>query len=107
VAIDRSNVVCATQLSCLASTYVKLGQYVDAWRKIGGALTAIETSKETWFEAEANRMAGAVALRSPQSDATKAEDCFEVDGARSAGKVLGTPRDHEHGSALTRSGQTR
>jgi predicted ATPase len=41
-------------------------------------LTAIETSKVTWFEAEANRIAGEEALMSPQPDATKAEDYFEV-----------------------------
>ena len=40
-------------------------------------LTTIETTKETWFEAEANRIAGEIALQSPKPDATKAQKYFE------------------------------
>src|SRR5262249_21980215 len=35
------------------------------------------TSKETWFAAEANRIAGEIALKSPKPDATKAEEYFD------------------------------
>ncbi len=40
-------------------------------------LTTIETTKETWFEAEVNRIAGEIALKSPQQDTAKAEAYFE------------------------------
>ena len=52
-------------LSWLARTYAKLGKFDDAWCCIGEAVTAIETRKETWCEAEVNRIAGEIALRSP------------------------------------------
>jgi predicted ATPase len=44
---------------------------------IGEALTAVQTTKETWFEAEVHRTAGEIALLSPERDATKAEAYFE------------------------------
>ena len=66
-----------TQLSYLATAYAKLGQFDDARRSIGEAITAMETSKETWFEAEANRIAGEVTLMSPEPDAANAETYFE------------------------------
>jgi predicted ATPase len=48
-----------------------------AWRCIGEAMTAVETTKETWSEAELNRMAGEIALMSLEPDAAKAEAYFE------------------------------
>ena len=53
-------------LSLLAKAYAELGQYDDAWRCIGEAITAIETTKERWCEAEVNRIAGEIALKSPE-----------------------------------------
>src|SRR5262249_31554373 len=44
---------------------------------LGEALTAIETTKEQWCEAEVNRIAGEIALMSPEPDTTKAEAYFE------------------------------
>ncbi len=64
-------------LSYLASARADLGQFDDAWSCISEAMTAVETSKETWFEAEANRIAGEIALKSPQPDAAKAQSYFE------------------------------
>ena len=64
-------------LSWLARTYAKLGKFDDAWRCIGEAVTAIETRKETWCEAEVNRIAGEIALRSPAGDLLKAQAYFE------------------------------
>jgi len=61
----------------LANAHSELGQSDDAWRCIGEVLTTIETTKERWFEAEANRMAGEVARKSPEPDAAKAEAYFE------------------------------
>ena len=40
-------------------------------------MTAVETTKETWFEAEITRTAGEIALMSPEADSAKAEAYFE------------------------------
>jgi predicted ATPase len=64
-------------LSYLALAYADLGKFADAWRCIGETMTVVETTKEKWFEAEANRIAGEIALRSPEPDATKAQGYFE------------------------------
>ena len=37
----------------------------------------METTKETWYEAEVHRIAGEIALKSPEPDAAKAEAYFE------------------------------
>ena len=64
-------------LSYLARAYAELGQFDDAWRCIGEAMTAVETTKEKWCEAEIHRIAGEIALMSPEPDAAKAEAYFE------------------------------
>ena len=64
-------------LSILAKAYAELGQFDDAWRCIREAMTMVETTKETWFEAEVHRIAGEIALKSPGPDAAKAEAYFE------------------------------
>jgi predicted ATPase len=65
------------ELSYLAKAYADLGQFDDAWRCIEEAVTHIETTKERWWEAEVNRIAGEIALQSPERDTSKAEDYFE------------------------------
>ena len=40
-------------------------------------MTAVETTKERWCEAEVHRIAGEIALMSPEPDAAKAEAYFE------------------------------
>ena len=64
-------------LSCLARAYAELGRYDDAWRCIGEAIAAVETTKERRWEAEANRVAGEIALTSPERDTVKAQAYFE------------------------------
>jgi predicted ATPase len=64
-------------LSNLATSYASLGQLEDAWRCVGEAMTAVATTKEKWFEAEVHRIAGDIALLSPERDAAKAEAYFE------------------------------
>ena len=64
-------------LSHLANAHAELGQFDDAWRCIDEAMTAIETTKERWCEAEVNRIAGEIALKSPEPDTAKAEAYFE------------------------------
>jgi tetratricopeptide (TPR) repeat protein len=44
-------------LSYLAVAHADLGQFDDAWRRIGEAMNMIETSKEKWLEAEVHRIA--------------------------------------------------
>ena len=52
---------------------MELGQFDDAWRSIGEALTAVEATKERWWEAEIKRIGGEAALKSPEPDTAKAE----------------------------------
>jgi predicted ATPase len=63
--------------SNLMRAYAELGQFDDAWRCIGEAMTAVETTKETWFEAEVHRMAGEISLTGLEREATKTEANFE------------------------------
>ena len=44
---------------------------------IGEAMTAVETTKEKWYEAEVRRIAGEIALMSPERDPAKAEARIE------------------------------
>jgi class 3 adenylate cyclase/predicted ATPase len=64
-------------LSYLATAYAQLGQFDDAWRCIGEAMSAVETTKERWYEAEVYRIAGEIALMAPQRDTAKAQAYFE------------------------------
>ena len=63
-------------LSYLARAHAELGQFDDACRCIDEAMTAVETTKERWCEAELRRTAGEIALKSSQPDAAKAEAYF-------------------------------
>jgi class 3 adenylate cyclase/predicted ATPase len=65
------------RLSCLAGAYADLGQYDDAGRYIAEAVTAMEKANERWFEAEVHRLAGEIALKSPQPDTEKGQSHFE------------------------------
>jgi predicted ATPase len=60
-----------------AMAHSELGQFSDAWRCIDEAKNTIETTKGTIAEAEVNRVAGEIALKSPQPDAAKAEASFK------------------------------
>jgi predicted ATPase len=64
-------------LSYLARAYTDIGQFGDASRAIAEAITTVETTKEKCCEAEVHRVAGEIALRSPEPDAVKAEAYFE------------------------------
>ena len=63
-------------LSCLARAHAELGQFGDASRYCDEAMSTTETTKERQCEAEVHRMAGDIALLSPQPDAAKAEAHF-------------------------------
>ena len=63
-------------LSYLARANAEIRQFDTAWTNIHEAMTAVETTKENWYEAEINRIAGEIALQGMEPDATKAEACF-------------------------------
>jgi predicted ATPase len=65
------------RLACLAKAHAELGQFEDAWRCIGEAMTAIETTEEKWCEAEVQRIVGEITLMSPEPDAAKVEAYFD------------------------------
>jgi predicted ATPase len=64
-------------LSHLALAHAQLGKFDDAWRCIGEAISVTEITKERWFEAEINRIAGEIVRLSPEQNATRAEEHFE------------------------------
>jgi predicted ATPase len=64
-------------LSDLASASVAAGHFGDAWRSISEAITAVETTQQRWCEAGVHRLAGEIAMKSPELNAAKAEACFE------------------------------
>ena len=64
-------------LSHLAVAHAELGQLEDAWRCIDEAMTTVETTKERWCEPEVDRIAGEIALKSPQPNAAKVEAYFK------------------------------
>jgi class 3 adenylate cyclase/predicted ATPase len=74
-------------LSHLAKAHAELGQFDDAWRSIGEAMTEIETTKERWQEAEVHRVAGEIALMSPGAGTAKGEAYFE--------RALGIAREQQ------------
>jgi class 3 adenylate cyclase/predicted ATPase len=64
-------------LSNLSRAYAEIGKFNDAQRCISEAMTAMQTSKETWFEPEVHRTAGEIALMSPQHDTAKAQEHYD------------------------------
>jgi predicted ATPase len=63
-------------LSYLGAAHAEVRKFDQAWRIIGEAMKMIERSKERCFEAEVNRVAGEIALKSPESDTVKVEVYF-------------------------------
>jgi class 3 adenylate cyclase/predicted ATPase len=64
-------------LPFLARAYGEGGQFDDAWRCIDEAIASVETTNERWAEVEVHRVAGEIALLSPERDVAKAEAYFE------------------------------
>jgi predicted ATPase len=63
-------------LSALANAYAELRQLENACRSISEAISALETSKERWYEAEVLRVAGEIELQRVEPDQGKAETYF-------------------------------
>jgi predicted ATPase len=66
-----------TFVSYLASAHAELGQFDEALRCTTEARAAVEATEERLHEAEVNRIAGEIALMSPERDTAKAEANFE------------------------------
>jgi predicted ATPase len=66
-------------LSYLARAYAELGNFDDALHSIGEAITTVEATRESWCEAEVQRIAGEITLLSPEPNRgeAKAEVYFE------------------------------
>jgi class 3 adenylate cyclase/predicted ATPase len=64
-------------LSSLAAAHAELGNLKEAWRCIDEAMTRIEKTRDAWFHAEVNRVAGEIALKSPEANVAKAQVYFE------------------------------
>lgn len=64
-------------LAILADAYADIGQFEDAWKSIGEAITTVEKTNERWGEAEICRTAGQIALKSSEPDPEKAEAYFQ------------------------------
>ena len=63
-------------LSYLARANADIGQFDEAWTKIGEAMSAVETTKEKWCEAEINRVAGEIALLGTRAGCGKGGSLF-------------------------------
>jgi class 3 adenylate cyclase/predicted ATPase len=64
-------------LAHLGSAYAQLGNFGDAGRCIENAIALVKTTGEEVYEAEVNRIAGEIALKSPKHDMAKAETHFQ------------------------------
>ena len=73
------------RLSDLARAHADLGRFDDTWRCIGEGTTEIEAAKDKWWEAEVDRFAGQIALKSPNPDTAKVDAHFK--DARSRSRV--------------------
>jgi predicted ATPase len=63
-------------LSFLTRAKAEAGRFEEVGRCTDEVMAAMETTKETWYEAEVNRIIGEVALILPQPDVAKAEAHF-------------------------------
>jgi class 3 adenylate cyclase/predicted ATPase len=63
-------------LAHLIRAYTDLGRFDEAWRCFEEATTLMQQTKEKWCEAEIYRIAAELAIRSPDSDVSKAEAFF-------------------------------
>jgi predicted ATPase len=103
-----STLFVSSSLLYLARAYAGLDQFHDAWRFVDEAMTLIKTTKETWCEAEVNRIAGEISLTSQERNEGKAEAYFEralVIARQQQAKSWGTPRRDEPRTPLARPGQ--
>jgi predicted ATPase len=72
-----SALIQSVYLTYLGMAYAELGKMDHAWRCIGETMTAVDTTNERLFEVEVNRIAGEIALKSPEHYPAKAQTYFE------------------------------
>lgn len=72
-----STIFTPEQQFMLAIANADAGRFDEAWRCIDKAMAAMQATKERWCEAEAYRVAGEIALKSPRHEVAKAQACFE------------------------------
>jgi predicted ATPase len=63
-------------LSYLAQAHAALGEFDGAQRCIGEAMSAMNATKETWWQSETMRLAGEIALLAGQPDPARIEAYF-------------------------------
>jgi class 3 adenylate cyclase/predicted ATPase len=63
--------------SHLALAHAMLGQYDESWHHINQAMATIEATGERLWTAEVHRLAGEIALSSPNQDVAKAQEYFQ------------------------------
>ena len=63
-------------LAHLIKAYADVGYFDEAWRCFDEAISLMEQTKERWYEADMYRIAGEVAIRTPDLDVSKAEGFF-------------------------------
>ena len=110
LSVAEATLVVPHHLSYLARAHAELGQFDEAWGCIDEAISLIEATNETWCEAEINRVAGEIALRSPVPDAGESGVLFRTrsrDRPFAASEVLGAARGDEPRPAVARAGQAR
>jgi hypothetical protein len=95
-------------LLSLAVAHAELGHLKEARRCVDEAMTRIEMTKDKWYEAEVNRVAGEIALKSPDPDAVESAGIFRAGPcyrAGAGGEIPGTVLSRKHGPALARPRQ--
>jgi predicted ATPase len=73
----RATALLPLNMSYLAIAYAYLRKFNDGLRRIEEAMTMLRATRESWSEAEINRIAGEIALKSDEPDAAKARAYFE------------------------------
>ena len=77
VSVNGATWLIPAYLAFLALAHADAGSFDDARHSIGEAMTAMESTKERWCEAEVLRVAGEIALKSPKPDAANAAMYFK------------------------------
>jgi len=65
-------------LTYLVKAQAELEHYDDAWQRHFEAVEVLKKGGEVWYEAEICRVAGEIALKSPEPDAAKPKDISSV-----------------------------
>jgi hypothetical protein len=60
-----------------APATARLPEAIPSVKRYAQAIMTLQTTKETWFEAEATPILGEIALKSLEQDASKAEPYFD------------------------------